>query len=112
MNWSERLILSDGLDAIRDSRIASQGWLSGPFLITFDIRGSQPVRFREDCERGANGIIYRKARGGVEITDLETNTARVGTRSSCATRLCANRNQKGHSCLARPYEFVGGCCYT
>jgi len=62
MNWSERLILSDGLDAIRDSRIASQGWLSVRFLVTFDIRDSQPVRFREDCERGANGIIYRKAR--------------------------------------------------
>jgi len=62
MNWSERLILSDGLDAIRDSRIASQGWLSGPFLVTFDIRGSDPVRFREDCERGANGTIYRKPR--------------------------------------------------
>jgi hypothetical protein len=29
--------LSDGLDAIRDSRIAFQGWLSGHFLITFDI---------------------------------------------------------------------------
>jgi hypothetical protein len=54
--------LSRGLDAIRDSRIASQGWLSGHFLITFGVSGSQPVRFHEDCERGANGIIYRKAR--------------------------------------------------
>ena len=59
---SNQIILSDGLDAIRDSRIASQGWLSGRFLITFGIRGSQRVRFREDCERGANGIIYRKAK--------------------------------------------------
>jgi hypothetical protein len=55
-------MLSRGLDAIRDSRIACQGWLSGHFLLIFDIRGSQPVRFREECERGANGMIYRKAR--------------------------------------------------
>jgi hypothetical protein len=62
MNWSDRLISSEGLDAIRDSRIASQAWLSGHSAVTVDIKGSQPVRFREDCERGANGIIYRKAR--------------------------------------------------
>jgi len=59
---SNQIILSDKLDAIRDSRIACQGWLSGRFLITFGIRGSQPVRFPEESERGANGIIYRKAR--------------------------------------------------
>jgi hypothetical protein len=51
-----------GLDAIRDSRIAFQGWLSGHSLITFGIRDSQPVRSQEDCERGASGIISRKAR--------------------------------------------------
>jgi len=33
-----------GLDAIRDSRIAFRGWLSGHSLITFGIRDSQPVR--------------------------------------------------------------------
>ena len=58
---SNQIFFSDGLDAIRDSRIAAQKWLSGRFLVTFAIRGWQPVRFREDCERGANGIIYRKA---------------------------------------------------
>ena len=58
----ESIILSRGLDAIRDSRIACQGWLSGHSLITFGIRGSQPVRFHEDCERGVSGIISRKAR--------------------------------------------------
>ena len=58
----ESIILLRALDAIRDSRIASQGWLSGHSVLTFGIRGSQPVRSREDCERGANGMIYRKAR--------------------------------------------------
>jgi DNA-binding XRE family transcriptional regulator len=55
MNWSERLIFSRRLDAIRDSRIASQGWLSGHFLITFGIRGfaagAFPRRLRAWRER-------------------------------------------------------------
>jgi hypothetical protein len=51
-----------GLDAIRDSRIACQEWLSEHSLTMFGIRGSQPVRFREGCERGGSGIISRKAR--------------------------------------------------
>src|SRR5207249_11118739 len=37
-------------------------WLLVHSLATFSIRGSQPVRFHEDCERGASGIISRKAR--------------------------------------------------
>ena len=47
---------------IRDSRIAISRWLSERSLITFGIRGSQPVRFHGDYERGAIGIISRKAR--------------------------------------------------
>jgi len=54
--------LSRGLDAIRDSRIASPGWLSEHSLIMFGIRGSQRVRFHEDSERGGSGIISLKAR--------------------------------------------------
>jgi len=34
----------------------------GRFLGTFGISGWQPVRFHDDCERGANGIISRRAR--------------------------------------------------
>ena len=37
------------------------------------------MRFHEDCEPGASGTISRKA-GGVEITDLEANTARSGSK--------------------------------
>ena len=72
----------------------------------FGISGSEPVRFHEDYEPGVSGISLAK-RSGVEITDLAANAARVGARSSCATRPCANRNRKSHSCLARPHELVG-----
>jgi hypothetical protein len=37
-------------------------WLLGRYPVTFGIRGWQPVRFHEDCERGASGIISPKAR--------------------------------------------------
>ena len=52
---------------------------NGHSLITFGIRGSQPVHFHEDCEPGVSVTISRKA-GGVEITDLEANTARSGSK--------------------------------
>jgi len=71
----------------------------GHSLITFGIRGSQPVPFHEDYGPSVNGIKSLAKRGGVEITDLEANAARVGASSSCATRPRANRNQKSHSCL-------------
>jgi hypothetical protein len=51
-----------GLDAIRDSRIACKDGFSGHSLITFGIRGSQQVRFREGFEPGVSRIISRKAR--------------------------------------------------
>lgn len=57
----ESVNLPDGLDTIRDSRIATK-WLLGRYPVTFGIRGWQPVRFHEDCERGASGKISRKAR--------------------------------------------------
>ena len=62
------------------------------------------MRFHEDQGLGVSGISLK--RGSVEITDLEANTARVGARSGCATRLCANRNRKNHLCLARHRGLV------
>lgn len=55
----ESIRLRVGVNAIRETRIA---WLSGHSLITFGIKGWQPVRFQEDCEPGGSGIIFRKAR--------------------------------------------------
>ncbi len=71
--------------------------------------GAFPRRLRAWRER--NDLSQSEA--AFEITDLETNAARVGARSSRATRLCANRNRKSHSCLAFSEGFVGGSrCYT
>src|SRR6266481_9227471 len=110
MSCSERIILSHGLDAIRDSRIASQdGFRDTPASRSASEVRSQCVSTK--IARVARAEKSLAKRGGAEITDLETNTARVGARSSCATRLCANRNRKNHSCLARPQRFGGGSCY-
>src|SRR5882757_2146022 len=84
-----------GLDAIRDSRIASQDG----FRDTPASRSASEVRSRCVSTKTASLARTEKSlakRGSVEITDLEANTARVGARSSCATRLCANRNRKSH----------------
>jgi hypothetical protein len=51
-----------GLDAIRDSRIAFQdGFRDTPWSYAASEVRSGRV-FHEDCERGASGIISRKAR--------------------------------------------------
>jgi len=64
VSGSERVnsFASAGPDAIRGSRIISQNGFRDHSLITFGVRGSQPVRFREDCEHGVSGIISLKAR--------------------------------------------------
>src|SRR5207248_8069993 len=96
----ESIILSRSLDAIRESRIASQDG----FRDTPRSRAASEVRTRCVSTKTASLARAEQSLGkrrGIEITDLKANTARVGARSSCATRLCANRNRKSHSCLAR-----------
>src|SRR6476659_3909716 len=63
--------------------------------------------FPRRLERGANGIIYRKG-GGVEIADLETNAARVGTRPSSATWRCTNRHRKKPFVSSMPNTSFAG----
>src|SRR5436189_6324359 len=84
-----------GLDAIRDSRIASQDG----FRDTPASRSASEVRSQCVSTKTASVAWVEKSlakRGGGEIKDLEANNARVGARSSCGTRPCANRNRKGH----------------
>src|SRR5438874_1456196 len=64
--------------------------------------GAFPRRLRAWRER--NNLSQSEAALKLQIP--EANTARVGARSSCATRPCANRNRKNHSCLAHPHELL------
>src|SRR5215467_12913271 len=106
----ESINVPRGPDTIRDSRIASQdGFRNAPRSRSAPEVGSRCVSTATASVAQAEQSLAK--RGGFEIADLETNTARVGARSSCATWLCANRNRKNHSCLARGQGFVGRSGY-
>jgi len=104
MQECSRISLCSRLDAIRDSRI---GCLHGVWNASWS-RSASEIGTR--CVPKAIARLARAEksfanRSGFEITDLETNTARVGASSSGATRLRANRDRKSDWRVARLAGF-------